>query len=123
MTARILVTGSRMLNDYDLVYKTLAEIVGEYGPDAVVVHGAAQGADRLADRAARQLGMRTEPHPARWRTEGKAAGIIRNQRMVNLGADLCVGFPLGASTGTRDCLSRAASAGIPCRIIEIGAPA
>lgn len=119
MTARILITGSRMLTDrdFDLVRDAIAKAVSDLG-DAVVVHGNAQGADRLADRAARSLGLKTEPHSARWRTEGKAAGPLRNQRMVNLGADVCLAFPVGESRGTRDCMRRAEEAGIPVRVYE-----
>jgi hypothetical protein len=116
--ARILVTGSRVLADYEIVRSALAEARETYGPDAIVVHGGAPGADLIAHRAAHTLSMRTEPHPARWRTEGRAAGILRNQRMVELGADVCLAFPVGASRGTRDCMRRAEAAGIPVRVFE-----
>ena len=33
--------------------------------------------------------------------------------MVDLGADVCLAFPLGESRGTRDCMRRASEAGIP----------
>lgn len=113
-----------MLNDYDLVRDAIAQAVAELG-DAIVVHGNAQGADRLADRAARSLGLKAEPHPARWRTEGRAAGPLRNQRMVDLGADICIAFiAVGReNAGTKDCWRRAERAEIPVRVYEIGAPA
>lgn len=122
MTARILVTGSRTLreSDYDAVRAAIAKAAVDLGPGVVVVHGNALGADRLADRAARALGLKTEPHPARWRTEGRAAGPFRNQRMVDLGADVMLAFPLGESRGTRDAMARAEAAGIPVRVIEVG---
>lgn len=126
MTVRILITGSRCLNDYDLVHQAIADAVAELGPDAVVVHGnckrrdGAPGADQLADRAARVLGLKPEPHSARWRTEGRAAGPLRNQRMVDLGADLCLVFLVAglANVGTKDCWRRAERAGIPVRVFE-----
>lgn len=116
MTARILVTGSRAWTDYDVIRDAIEKAAADLGGDAVVVHGNAQGADRLADRAARALGLRTEPRSARWRTEGRAAGPLRNQRMVDLGADVCLAFPLGESRGTRDAITRAEAAGIPVRV-------
>jgi hypothetical protein len=127
VTARILVTGSRTLreSDYATVRAAIAKAAVDLGQGVVVVHGNALGADRLADRAARALGLKTEPHPARWRTEGRAAGPLRNQRMVDLGADVCIVLlAVGReNTGTKDCWRRAEAAGIPVRVYEIGASA
>lgn len=122
MTARILITGSRMLTDYNLVRDAIAKAAAELGPDAVVVHGAARGADRLAERAARELDLPTEAHPADWDREGRAAGVLRNQRMVSAGADVCLVFLRAgaANIGTKDCWRRADRAGIPCRVHESG---
>jgi YspA, cpYpsA-related SLOG family len=124
MSARVLVTGSRTLreSDYETVRAAIAKAAADLGPGVVVVHGNALGADRLADRAARALGLRTEPHSARWRTEGKAAGPLRNQRMVDLGADVCIAFlAVGReNAGTKDCMRRAEATGIPVRVYEIG---
>lgn len=121
MTARILVSGSRAWSNFDdMIRDALAKAVVDLSGDVVVAHGNAGGADRHADRAARLLGLRTEPHPARWRTEGKAAGPLRNQRMVDLGADLMLAFPRGESRGTRDAMARARAAGIPAEVYESG---
>lgn len=53
--------------------------------------------------------------PAQWAEFGQAAGSIRNQAMVNMGADVCAAFP-GPPTlkysGTQDCADRARKAGI-----------
>lgn len=128
--SRILVTGSRNWTDARLIHAALAQFAA---PGAVVVHGGAPGADTLAARAAADLGLTVEAHPADWvrcvpdcpprhrktapypwhGTYCPAAGSRRNQAMVDLGADVVLGFPLGRSTGTRDCMRRAARAGIP----------
>lgn len=127
MTARILITGSRTLreSDYATVRDAIAKAAADLQPPVVVVHGNALGADRLADRASRALGLKVEPHSARWRTEGRAAGPLRNQRMVDLGADICIAFiAVGReNVGTKDCWRRADRAGIPVRVYEIGASA
>jgi len=91
----------------------------------VVVHGAARGADRLANDVAKALGCQVEPHPVpswAWRREyaGKAAGHARNALMVRLGAAGCVAFPLGLSAGTRGCMVLADDAGI--RVWNRGEP-
>ena len=53
--------------------------------------------------------------PAHWSEHGKAAGIIRNQEMVDFIKDKdckAIFFWDGASRGTGDCLNRAKRAGI-----------
>jgi hypothetical protein len=58
-----------------------------------------------------------EPYPADWR-QGKYAGPHRNRHMVSLGADLCLAYPWGVSTGTRGCAGFARDAGIPTLVTE-----
>ncbi|HEX5145345.1 MAG TPA: SLOG family protein [Mycobacterium sp.] len=130
MTAyRVLVTGSREWRDRDRVETSLRAVLDRWGGPAramVVVHGAARGADRLADGAAKALGCQVEPYPVpswAWRPQyaGKGAGHARNALMVRLSAAGCVAFPLGLSAGTRGCMALAADAGI--RVWNRGDPA
>lgn len=120
---RIIITASR---NWDTPHtlpdifraRLLAAIEEHAGPGPhVLVHGAARGGDRIAADVARRQGWEHEPHPAKWNTFGASAGPLRNQKMVDLGADLCLGFPLdterGISKGTHDCMNRARKAGIP----------
>lgn len=121
MTYRILITGSRRYRDAQAVEEALLDVwhdATQLGADIVVVHGHARGADRLADAWARRNGIPVERHPADW-SIGRAAGPLRNQHMVDLGAHLVLAFPAGASTGTRDCTRRAHAAGI--EIVEVTA--
>lgn len=123
MTARILVTGSRLLTDAELVSRALAEAVADHGADLVVVHGAARGADTLADRAARGLGLKVERRPADWANLGRRAGVVRNAEMVRGGAAACIAFLVAGAEcrGTRDAMRRAQAAGIPVRVYQQGA--
>lgn len=105
---RVLVTGSRDWDDELAIRHALFTLP----QDTVIVHGDAPGADRMAQRLAREFGFADEPHPAKWRTLGKSAGPIRNQEMVDLGADICFAFPGPESVGTWDCVRRAQKAGI-----------
>ena len=107
---RVLITGSRDWTDEGLIWNVLSP----YLP-AVLVHGACPtGADEIASTLWVANGGTEEPHPADW-SLGKKAGPLRNQEMVDLGADICLAFPLLESRGTRDCMRRATAAGIPVR--------
>lgn len=124
---RILVTGSRdWPGDFESrsrIYDAIAEAAADTpGRDVTVVHGAARGADTFAHQAALMLGFTPEPHPADWGKHGKGGGPIRNQEMVDAGADVCLAFYiLGVPcVGTTDCDRRAVAAGIP--VTRVGAP-
>lgn len=95
----------------DEVFDLLVEKFG--GRGFMIVHGACKGADKLAALAAERRGVRTEAHPVAavdWGRYGKAAGPIRNRKMLSLGADLVVAFPGGR--GTEDMAERAEHAGV-----------
>lgn len=111
---RILITGSRDWTDKQLLANKLFEITGCYTKDEiVVVHGGCPtGADAMAEQLCQNYGIATEVYPADWNKHGKAAGPIRNQQMVDLGADICLAFPKGESRGTRHCMRAAEKAGI-----------
>lgn len=112
---RILITGSRDYTDYDNMKDSILEVVHTANTDAsdvCIVHGGASGADYLAGEIARELGFSEEVHYADWKNLGKKAGPLRNQKMVDLGADICLAFPLGKSFGTRNCVKLAKKAGI-----------
>lgn len=114
---RVLVTGSRHGWHSGDLAAALERLRAEY-PEAVLVHGAAPGVDTQAATLWGSWGLRTEPHPASWRQYGKRAGPIRNQQMVDAGAEICVAFLEPGSRGTADCLARARAAGIPTRVYE-----
>ena len=117
---RILVTGSRDWTDRSTVYGALADVVRELPADreVVIVHGACPtGADYMAHYWARGYGASVDAHPANWQLEGKRAGFIRNARMVNLGADLCLAFIKNGSRGASHTAALAEQAGIPTRRI------
>lgn len=117
---RILVTGSRTWDDAEIIEGALRPFVEQVGAENVtVVHGACpHGADALAHRIARRLGMAPEPHPADWRRHGKRAGFLRNKAMVALGADACLAFIRDGSRGATHTADLAEAANIPTIRIE-----
>jgi hypothetical protein len=114
---RIIVCGSRSWNDRKLIANTLYDLAVEYGTDITIVHGDAKGADRICEQEAQKAGLLIEAYPADWVGQGKRAGLIRNERMAALGADLCVAAWDGRSTGTAHMMDTARLYGIPVRVI------
>lgn len=113
----------------------------------LLIHGAANGADRLSGMLAGRTGVPTEEWPALWRREdgsirggydreealrvravyappgqpfNRQAGPERNRAMVASGADECLAFKaIGAGNrGTQDCINVATAAGIPVTVTE-----
>lgn len=129
MTYRILITGSRTWSDEGTIWDALNDAIDEQAKNGehefVIVHGhCPRGADAIADfycedqagwrdNAGQQLAV--ERHPADWKRNGRHAGPLRNQRMVDAGADLCLAFIRGNSRGATDCARRARTAGIPVK--------
>lgn len=75
----------------------------------LIIHGDAQGADRLSQLWAERLRVPVEVYPANWKEHGKAAGPIRNTQMLDEARpDLVVAFPGGI--GTSDMLGKAINA-------------
>lgn len=111
---RILVTGSRFWVHELTIMQALATAQGTTpARQMVLVHGACRtGADSIAARYAKANGWDIEAHPADWARYRDAAGPIRNQRMVDLGADLCLAFIRDQSVGSSGCLDKARRKGI-----------
>lgn len=122
MTFRILVTGSRDWDRPDVIGEALIELVNWYPidwDDTIIVHGdCPTGADHAAELFGRRYGIATERHPADWKKYGRAAGPYRNQKMVDLGADIVLAFKNPGSRGTQDCINRALKAGLEVKIYE-----
>lgn len=115
--SRVIVCGSRGYQDRNKIANALYDLALEFA-NPLIVHGYARGADRIAHQEAQKLGLLIETHPAEWDQFGKAAGFIRNQRMADLGARVCLAFWDGRSSGTKDMMDRARKKGIEVRIAE-----
>jgi len=112
---RVLVCGGRGYRDWPQLSGELDRLHAERD-FAEVIHGAAPGADTLADTWARSRGIVSRQFIALWQTEGKAAGPRRNQRMLDEGQpDLVVAFSGGK--GTDDMVRRAKAAGV--EVVEV----
>ena len=95
---RILVCGGRDYNNQSEVEYQLGGIHNET-PIKHVIAGAANGADTLAVRWAKDEHIKVTEFPANWKKYGKRAGYIRNKNMLEQGnPDMVVAFPGGRGT-------------------------
>lgn len=112
---RLLVCGGRDFNDARLLQDMLDHINGKRDV-VVLISGGARGADHLGELWAHSRGIHTETYEAEWGEHGRAAGPIRNQRMIDDGKpDLVIAFPGGR--GTADMVRRARAAGV--EVVEV----
>lgn len=127
---RVLVTGSRKWIDDRAVWRALFDewhFARNHGWQLVVIEGQCPsgGADLIAEQFAATMAVLHpgevyhDPIPAKWKELGKRAGMVRNQVMVDRGADVCLAFPFPDSVGTFDCARRAEEAGIPVKWFEV----
>jgi len=130
---RVLICGSRVWDDSFIIHTVLGGMLREAELDSdglVVIDGVARGADTIAGGwfggaedgiHAIHEHVRHERYPADWDQHGKAAGPIRNARMLKEGQpDFVIGFSdnLAESVGTRDMVTRAKKAGVPCYVVS-----
>jgi len=122
---KVLVCGSRAWLEQKPIERELRKLPS----GTIVVHGACRGADNIAGYVAKDiLGWPVRPYPAAWDYYGKAAGVLRNQKMLDeehpdkdgvridkvlvFHEDLCVG------SGTADMVNRVEAAEIPVEVFS-----
>jgi hypothetical protein len=113
---KVLVCGGRDYTDFDKLEDVL-NLIWRADGEFTIISGAAKGADTLAIQYAKKYNNPLKTYPANWDLHGKAAGIIRNQQMLDHEhPDLVVAFPGGR--GTADMMRRARAAGVAVREIN-----
>lgn len=115
---RVLICGGRQFSDAEYLAETLDALLRQRGPFAVVMHGAACGADNMAGEWAMGRGIPVQEFPAQWTAfkNRRSAGPIRNQQMLTEGKpDVVIAFP--GSRGTAHMMRLAREAGV--EVIEV----
>jgi len=123
MNHKFIVTGSRGWNDLDAVWEALETRVSQIGDGLMyVIHGDCRtGADAMAQA---WVDHKDEPdiiavrYPADWDL-GRRAGPIRNQLMIDQGADEVLAFIRNNSPGASGTVRMARKAGIPVTLVRI----
>ena len=113
---RVLICGDRNWTDKETIQKYIPTLP----PSSVVIQGMCIGADKIARRYAILHDFEVLDFPADWNKYGRAAGPIRNKRMLTAGKpDLVVAFynNILESKGTKDVIEQASKRGIPHKII------
>jgi hypothetical protein len=107
---RVLICGGRGFNDVEFLNKELDRLHGEYNFETVI-HGAQIGADLLAGQWAADRGIAVEWYRAEWKKYLKAAGPLRNARMLAEGRPRLV-IAFAGGKGTKDMVEKARAAGL-----------
>lgn len=118
---RIIIAGSRWFTDYSEAKKFITSSIVNFqmGESWILLSGRCKGADQLGERFARENGWPIEEFPADWRKYGRAAGPIRNQKMVDT-CDAIICFWDGKSKGTASLIRYARKTHKPLHIKSIG---
>lgn len=116
---RLLVCGGRAYRDRQRVFDVL-DAIHTVTPVTLLIEGGALGADTLAHAWATSRKVTCKTVPAYWNEHGRAAGAMRNERMLALGPDLVIAFPGG--TGTAHMVRIARAAGVEVQEIAPSEP-
>ena len=110
----VLICGDRNWTNEDLI----REKILEYNPK-VILEGDARGADKIAGKLAKELGIDLIVFPAKWSIYGKSAGPMRNREMLSIGLpELVLAFhnDIVSSKGTKDMIKAGLKLGVRVRL-------
>lgn len=109
---KILVCGGRSFFDYKKICQILDQFISE---EVIIIHGGASGADALANIWAITNNKEIREYKANWDKYGKAAGPIRNSKMLEENPNIVIAFPGGR--GTADMVFKSKQLNI--KVIEV----
>ena len=111
-----LICGGRDFTDQQMFDGAMGQLIELRGCPSRIVEGGSKGADKMGFYWATRMAIPVTEIYADWETHGKAAGPIRNQKMLDeQKPTVLVAFPGGS--GTADMVARSRKAGID--VIEI----
>jgi len=116
---RILVCGGREYGQQVEEERRVFEVLdAQYAqsPIELVIQGGARGADTMGRLWAEARSIDCLTVPAKWEIHGRAAGPMRNTRMLNYKPQLVIAFPGGR--GTADMVRKAKRANLLVMEIE-----
>ena len=121
---RVIVCGTRDIDvDNNEVYSRIDEILHNAKFASIeIVSGGARGGDRIGEEYSKSRGYGLRVFRADWNAYGRAAGPIRNSKMVEYiskcADPVVIALWDGKSSGTRNTIQTAKSRKIPVHVIE-----
>lgn len=101
-----LICGGRDFDSQSIFYCAMSQLLGMFGCPERIVHGGAEGVDRMAGEWGKRWAIQVVECKADWERHGNAAGPIRNEDMLRIYTpDKVIAFPGGK--GTADMVDRA----------------
>ena len=94
---RLAIIGSRSFSDYELLKEN---VLKSFPNVLLIVSGGAKGADKLGEKLADELGLKTEIYLPNWARYGKGAGLVRNELIIK-NSEGVIAFWDGLSKGTK----------------------
>ena len=97
---KIVIGGSRTYTDYKAFSEALDSVLPDIPENEItILSGHCKGVDAMAERYAAEHKICLQVYPAEWSIYGRAAGPVRNRRMVEE-CDMVIAFWNGSSRGT-----------------------
>jgi hypothetical protein len=111
---RVLVSGDREWTDRAAVERAFDRFKPTH-----VIEGECKGLDVMARDVAEARGIPVTQVPADWNAYGKAAGPMRNRKMLEMGPEMLLAFHnhFKRSVGTKDCVTQALKFGVESWLI------
>lgn len=118
---KVIICGSRDWYDIMIIRRRLMKLQDQF-PDAIIIEGGCDGADLVARRVAKSIGLDLVEFPANWTRYGKSAGPIRNIKMLDTKPQLVIAFhdDLENSKGTKHIVDEARKRRIEVEVIGSG---
>ena len=118
MEKKVVIGGGRDYNDYVFFKSHLDAILKNEKDEITIISGHCSGVDLMGERYAAENGFNVKIFLPEWGKYGRAAGPIRNKKMVEC-ADLVIAFWDGRSKGTRSLIKCAQNSKKDIIIIDI----
>ena len=111
-----LICGGRNFSNEEMFNSAMGDLIRLRGMPRRIIQGGARGTDTFAIKWAARHALEICTVEADWLTRGKAAGPMRNAKMLGHNPHLVVAFPGGL--GTADMVRRSRKAGVDVAEID-----
>lgn len=120
MNYKVVISGDRKASEF-FHGKFIRDYIFKLPINCTILHGGCKGVDILAHKYARERGMNVEIYHAEWDKYGKAAGPIRNKKMLDQNPHLVLAFhpDLNRSKGTMHMINIAKEKGVAVDYIKL----